>query len=215
VPVPAVSAQVVVRDRLGPAVHAELPEHVLDVRAHGLMADDQPRGDLGLGTPAASSGQRQRIALARALIRQTPILLLDEPTTGLDQATRTHVVEMLRDLRGATILIATHDPDLARIADRVITLEDGRVARGDREAMSSFAATNGASARYLVAIAGDSGPPLLIEKTGSAPAVGASLQGPDGRSWYVSELAPSPLPGDSRVCVYLRLEDAGSTAAAG
>jgi ATP-binding cassette, subfamily B, bacterial len=79
-----------------------------------------------------SGGQRQRIALARALVRRTPILLLDEPTTGLDAATQDEIVgvlrtELLKD--HTTVVIATHDPRLIQAADEVVMLEDGRLAQ--------------------------------------------------------------------------------------
>lgn len=77
-----------------------------------------------------SGGQRQRIALARALVRRTPILLLDEPTTGVDAATQAEIVcvlheELLREQ--TTVVIATHDPRLIEAADDVIMLEEGRI----------------------------------------------------------------------------------------
>ena len=78
-----------------------------------------------------SGGQRQRIALARALVRRTPILLLDEPTTGLDAGTQAEIVSVLRDelLRDSTtVVIATHDSRLIQAADEVVVLENGRVA---------------------------------------------------------------------------------------
>lgn len=77
-----------------------------------------------------SGGQRQRIALARALVRRTPILLLDEPTTGLDAATQSEIVNVLREellAAGTTVVIATHDPRLIQAADQVVLLEDGRI----------------------------------------------------------------------------------------
>jgi ATP-binding cassette subfamily B protein len=81
-----------------------------------------------------SGGQRQRIALARALVRRSPILLLDEPTTGLDAATRAEIVNVLRDellAAGTTVVIATHDPRLIESADEVVMVDGGRiVARG-------------------------------------------------------------------------------------
>ena len=79
-----------------------------------------------------SGGQRQRIALARALVRQTPLLLLDEPTTGVDAATQTEIVSVLRNellQHNTTVVIATHDPRLIQAADEVVMLEDGRIAQ--------------------------------------------------------------------------------------
>jgi ATP-binding cassette subfamily B protein len=78
-----------------------------------------------------SGGQRQRIALARALVRRTPILLLDEPTTGLDAGTQAEIVSVLREelLReSTTVVIATHDSRLIQAADEVVVLENGRIA---------------------------------------------------------------------------------------
>jgi ATP-binding cassette subfamily B protein len=98
--------------------------------AHGFI-ERLPEGYatlLGERGATLSSGQRQRIAIARAALRRTPILLLDEPTTGLDGASETQVVEaLLRVARGRTTLIVTHDPKLARRCDRIVYLEAGRI----------------------------------------------------------------------------------------
>jgi ATP-binding cassette subfamily B protein len=78
-----------------------------------------------------SGGQRQRIALARALVRRTPILLLDEPTTGLDAATQSEIVNVLREellKEKTTVVIATHDPRLIQSADDVVMVKDGRIS---------------------------------------------------------------------------------------
>lgn len=75
-----------------------------------------------------SSGQRQRIAVARAAVRRSPILLLDEPTTGLDEDNRKIVASALALLsRGRTTLLITHDLALASDADRILFLEDGMI----------------------------------------------------------------------------------------
>ena len=75
-----------------------------------------------------SGGQRQRIAIARALIRDPAILILDEPMTGLDAATRTVVVDALeRLMNGRTCLVIAHDVDTVALAHRVLRLKDGRV----------------------------------------------------------------------------------------
>ena len=86
-----------------------------------------------------SGGQRQRVALARALIRKPPILLLDEPTTGLDPATQREVRVTLRELTGdTTTIVVTHDLALAREADQIIVLHEGRIeAQGSYEELMS------------------------------------------------------------------------------
>ncbi len=76
-----------------------------------------------------SGGERQRAALAAMLIAERPILLLDEPTLGLDYMQRETLVELLRAWQGRSIILATHDLELAgRVADRVIILEHGHIA---------------------------------------------------------------------------------------
>ena len=74
-----------------------------------------------------SGGQRQRIALARALLRDSPVLVLDEPTTGLDPASARRVLAPLREAaRQRAVLLVTHDPVAQDFADRIVWLEDGR-----------------------------------------------------------------------------------------
>jgi ATP-binding cassette, subfamily B, bacterial len=75
-----------------------------------------------------SSGQRQRIAIARAALRRSPILILDEPTTGLDRDNERVVIEALENLsQGRTVLMITHDLELAARADRIVYLEAGQI----------------------------------------------------------------------------------------
>ena len=77
-----------------------------------------------------SGGEQQRVALARAFITQPPILMADEPTGNLDSANGKHVLDLLLRLNqeeGTTLVLVTHDQQLARHADRLITLSDGRV----------------------------------------------------------------------------------------
>jgi ATP-binding cassette subfamily B protein len=86
-----------------------------------------------------SGGERQRVAIARALIRRSPILILDEPTTGLDAAKQHDVLDALRDLsRTATTLLITHDMRLVREADAIVVLEHGRIlARGSYDELAT------------------------------------------------------------------------------
>jgi ABC-type multidrug transport system fused ATPase/permease subunit len=99
--------------------------------AHDFIIALPDAYDTQLGPQGAglSGGQRQRIGIARTLLRDPPVLLLDEPTTGLDEASESELLEGLRTLMaGRTTILITHSPRLARLADRVVTLADGRVA---------------------------------------------------------------------------------------
>jgi putative ABC transport system ATP-binding protein len=107
------------------------------VRARGLLAD-VGLSDRGHHYPSQlSGGEQQRIAIARALANDPPILLADEPTGNLDSATGRQVIELLvavnRD-RGRTLVLVTHDPELAAFASDRIALRDGRVV--ERSAMA-------------------------------------------------------------------------------
>ena len=90
-----------------------------------------PRGfdsDVGERGVTLSRGERQRVAIARLMVRPAPYLILDEPTTGLDPQNRRMVVEALEDLaRDRTTLVITHDMDLARRMDRMVWLEEGQL----------------------------------------------------------------------------------------
>ena len=92
-----------------------LPAYLDDVTAQTVL------GDAGRGV---SAGQRQRIALARALLRDAPVLLLDEPTAHLDAAAEARVVEVIRETAvGKATLIVAHRPAVLALADRVVVLD--------------------------------------------------------------------------------------------
>jgi len=102
-------------------------------RARALL-DDVGLGDRAHHYPVQlSGGEQQRAALARAVALDPGLLLADEPTGNLDSATGARIIELLLALkrrRGATLVLVTHDEALARHADRVVALRDGRVRNG-------------------------------------------------------------------------------------
>jgi putative ABC transport system ATP-binding protein len=86
-----------------------------------------------------SGGQKQRVAIARALANEPAIVLADEPTGALDQTTGAEIMHLFRELNqgGVTIVIITHDPAVAKVANRVVHLVDGKVVKDERGGASS------------------------------------------------------------------------------
>jgi putative ABC transport system ATP-binding protein len=101
-------------------------------RAEALLAD-VGLSDRGHHYPSQlSGGEQQRVAIARALANNPAVLLADEPTGNLDSATGRQVIEILLDVnkrRGTTLVLVTHDPELAAMADVTVQLRDGRIER--------------------------------------------------------------------------------------
>ncbi len=121
--------------------NAEMPLRIARIRS----AEARPRATdllarVGLGERLThrpgmlSGGEQQRVAIARALVMQPDLLLADEPTGDLDEHTAETLHALLRDMHratGLTSVIATHNLRLARICDRVLTLEEGRLVTRD------------------------------------------------------------------------------------
>jgi len=86
-----------------------------------------------------SGGQQQRVAVARALVTDPAILLADEPTGNLDSESSLEIMKLLRDLnqQGRTIVLITHEPDIAAFAQRVVRLRDGVIVSDERSAVTT------------------------------------------------------------------------------
>ena len=100
------------------------------VRSLATLADVGLRARAHSAVDALSGGEQQRVAIARALVHAPPLLLADEPTGNLDDATAREVLPALFALtraRGTTLILVTHDEALAGAADRVLELRDGRL----------------------------------------------------------------------------------------
>ena len=89
-----------------------------------------------------SGGQQQRVAIARALVNGPSILLADEPTGNLDSRTSVELMKVFQELNdgGLTVVMVTHEPDIAQFAKRVVTFRDGRIRRDERPAERARAA---------------------------------------------------------------------------
>ena len=99
-----------------------------EVDEFALQMPNQYESQIGERCTTLSRGQRQRIAIARAALAEKPILLLDEPTTGLDENNQAIVSEALLDLaKNKTTLMITHNFNMARRADEIVCLADGQV----------------------------------------------------------------------------------------
>ena len=105
----------------------EASAHLLTLLGLGERLDYLPQN--------LSGGQKQRVAVARALVGNPAMILADEPTAALDRDSALQVVHLLRRLgreRGTTTLMVTHDNKIMDLADRIVTMEEGRVVEGAR-----------------------------------------------------------------------------------
>ncbi len=113
-----------------PGVFANMPREAREARAYRLLSVLGLADRIRHKPMELSGGQQQRVAIARALFNNPPIIMGDEPTGALDSKTGQGIVRLLRGLclkYKKTILLVTHDQEIARQADRILQLNDGRV----------------------------------------------------------------------------------------
>ena len=131
-----------------PLVYAGVPAEERRNRAKAALERVQLGNRITHKPNELSGGQRQRVAIARALVNNPSILLADEPTGNLDSTTSEEIMRVFEDLAsgGQTVIMVTHEPDIAAHARRVIVLRDGMIESDDRrEKFAERIATSGAS----------------------------------------------------------------------
>ena len=112
-----------------PALIAGVPMKEARRKAVRLLGEVGLQARLDHKPAELSGGEQQRVAIARALVNDPVVLFADEPTGNLDSATKQEIHRLLFELRerlGQTIVIVTHDPELAALCDRTLTMKDGR-----------------------------------------------------------------------------------------
>lgn len=117
-----------------PLIYAGVPRAERRRRAEAALAAVDLADRLHHRPNELSGGQRQRVAIARALVTQPSLLLADEPTGNLDSRTSTEILALFDRLHaeGHTVILVTHEPDVAAHAHRILTLRDGRIERDER-----------------------------------------------------------------------------------
>ena len=112
-----------------PLVYAKIPRVERRLLAEEALTAVGLKDRMGHQPNELSGGQRQRVAIARALVNKPSLLLADEPTGNLDTQTGREILDLFRDLhsRGNSIIIVTHEDDVAREAKRIIHIRDGRI----------------------------------------------------------------------------------------
>jgi putative ABC transport system ATP-binding protein len=125
-----------------PLVYAELPSAECRRRAGAALARVGLRGREHHTPAQLSGGQQQRVAIARALVNDPRLILADAPTGALDTRTSVEILGLLQELHrtGITIVLVTHEPDIAAYAERRVVVRDGRILSDEQQAPRDAAA---------------------------------------------------------------------------
>ncbi|PYS95184.1 MAG: macrolide ABC transporter ATP-binding protein [Acidobacteria bacterium] len=132
-----------------PLIYAGVPAAERRRRAAEALRRVGLDGRLDHHPSQLSGGQQQRVAIARALVTQPRVILADEPTGNLDSRTSVEVMALLTDLNaaGLTVVLVTHEPDIAACAGRVVRMQDGRIHSDERRAAAAVGAAAPREAR--------------------------------------------------------------------
>ena len=117
--------------KMGLEIHSHISTPEIDKRAVEMLELVGLGNRINYYPDDLSGGQKQRVAIARALVSQPKIVLADEPTAALDKKSGRDVVDLMQKLakqQGCTILLVTHDNRILDIADRIVYMEDGKLA---------------------------------------------------------------------------------------
>jgi putative ABC transport system ATP-binding protein len=118
-----------------PLIYRRVPARERRERAMRALRDVGLEGRADHTPAELSGGQQQRVAIARAIVTNPPVLLADEPTGNLDSARKVEIATLLQELnrdRGITVVMVTHEPEMAAFGTRVVSFFDGRVASDER-----------------------------------------------------------------------------------
>ncbi|MCL6548598.1 MAG: ABC transporter ATP-binding protein [Alicyclobacillus sp.] len=133
-----------------PLVYAGVPRRTRRLEAERRLAEVGLGDRLEHHPNMLSGGQKQRVAIARALVNHPSLLLADEPTGALDTRTGQEIMELFRALnrQGVTVVVITHDPEVASYAQRVIRLRDGHIVDGSAGGGGALEPAEGRTERH-------------------------------------------------------------------
>ena len=119
-----------------PLIYAGVPGKVRKERGKAALGRVGLADRMGHRPSQMSGGQQQRVAIARALVGETPLILADEPTGNLDSKTSGEIMDLFVELNreGKTIILVTHEPDIAEYSSRTLMFRDGKLTGDERRA---------------------------------------------------------------------------------
>lgn len=123
--------QTVLYNVMLPLLYSKIPFSKTRRKAEKMLNEVGLEKQIRKRVSQLSGGQKQRVAIARALVNDPSVILADEPTGQLDRATSVEIMQLLKEInsQGRTLIIVTHDEKVAALADRIITISDGKIVK--------------------------------------------------------------------------------------